>query len=743
MAEGLGAVLVAEIGSLITRVTLIDQVDGENRMIGQAETISSIEPPLQNALYAVLEATAQIAEVTGRQLLREGQVLMPQNNERDGINNIIVSTSAAGPMTLAIAAVSSDVSARSALHASRSTYTAIQHTVTMDTQTGQNEPGQGRISAIERQLDELIRLEPDAVLIVGGLDDSAVDPIKRLAQVIGMTILRTTTDARGTTDARPVIYAGNSHARDQVIEALSDRAEVFVVDNLRPTLEREHLDPTRQELIRLYEKLIMPRLPGIAPLRRMSATPIRTVCDIEGLIARYLAERADTEHSEAADFQRRVLLINAGAGSSSAHYAAPGVYYPVVLGTCGTAYGLGPILAEHSFAAIQRWLPYEMDASEVHHRLLNKLLRPQLMPATREDLAIDLAIVREVLADTIQALQEQLPSLNYNMLIAGGGILAHAPHPGMVVLALLDALQPRLDQEQPLLEIHLDQLGLTAVCGSLAILDADAAVTVLERDLLGNTPLATCIVPIGNHRPGETAVEVELKRLGGSIDRCTVQFGEIARLPLNQGQRGEIRLKPAAGVRIGKAPPGEEVSSEAVSIQGSQLGIVIDARGRPLVLAENDTERRRRFHTWLAALGVETEPAHAAGSAARTSAQAEPAPTLQAQPTPTAPDSYTEAPDTRLPDGDQTPEIVETDPDKPQGQRISLDNLDVTQGSVEIATEGSTSGRRISLADLDTNADQDKAEPPLTDIESDLDQLRQTVERPQRRGFFGFGKKRP
>ncbi len=37
MANTLGAVLIAEVGSLITRVTLVDQVDGESRLISRAE----------------------------------------------------------------------------------------------------------------------------------------------------------------------------------------------------------------------------------------------------------------------------------------------------------------------------------------------------------------------------------------------------------------------------------------------------------------------------------------------------------------------------------------------------------------------------------------------------------------------------------------------------------------------------------------------------------------------------------
>ena len=44
-----GALLVAEIGNVTTRVTLVDLVDGEMRLIGQASVPSTTEPPFENA----------------------------------------------------------------------------------------------------------------------------------------------------------------------------------------------------------------------------------------------------------------------------------------------------------------------------------------------------------------------------------------------------------------------------------------------------------------------------------------------------------------------------------------------------------------------------------------------------------------------------------------------------------------------------------------------------------------------
>lgn len=696
MANTLGAVLVAEIGSQITRVTLIDQVDGESRLVGHAETSSSVEAPYQSALYGVLEATAQISELTGRQLIREGQLIMPQSSERDGVNQLVAVSSAAGTMSLVITAIASDVSARSATHAARSTYTAVLQTVTLDDASAQAARGAAETSWIERQVESLLTLRPDAVLIAGGLENGAVDAVSRLAHIVGLTALSTGVDESGQqrqeVTARPVIYAGNSAAREQVIAALSDRAELFVVENLRPALDRASLDPARQEIARLYEKQILPRLPGLAALRRMGRVPVRTVCEVEGLITRFLAERTG----------RRVLTLDAGASATAAFYAAPGAYHPAVLGTTGTSYGLTDLLAGAGPQAIARWLPFAIGEQQLVERLLNRALRPQVLPADREDLYLEHALAREALRAAYAALRDETAADDFDWILAAGGVLQHAPQPGLALLAILDAVEPVGADDRPIFDVYLDSVGLLPVGGALASLDPEAAVTVVDRDLLRNTPLASVVVPRGDGRRGEVAVEVELSVVGGATERRAVRHGEIVRLPLAQGRYGRISLRPAGGVRIGGAAPGETVSSEGGDVAGSALGLVIDARGRPLALPEDSRQRRAALWEWLMALGAER------GQSPYLDAEPEPArapepPPSQAQPAAPAPVAVTAA--------EAAPAEV-------------------------VAGQAEAKGKRISLDDLRGEAPP-AAAPPAAGLDGDLDALRQTVEEPKRRGLFG------
>lgn len=599
LANAPGAVLIAEIGSVMTRVTLVDAVDGETRLIGQAEVTSTADAPYEAPAEAILQAAGLIADATGRELRAGAGLLMPQNAERDGVNSILVITSAAGSMALVVAAVSSDVSGRSALHAARSTYTTVLQVITLN-EAGDTERTLDD-SWIERQVQILLGLRPDAVLLAGGLEQGAEDALVRLAHIVALTTPATQAEHSGQGQditLRPVIFAGNSHARERVIDALSGHAAPVVTANVRPSLDVEHLEPTRRELHRMYYERVLPQMTGIAALRRMSTTPVRIVCEAQGLMTRFVAER----------YQRDALTVDIGASNTSAFLASRGRYSPAVLGSVGSGFGLGAVLASRGLASIARWLPYVLDDEELKHRLLNKLLRPHVLPVSREDLLLEHAVAREALGMALAALWDERPDATYDLVLACGGVLAHAPHPGLAALTLLDALQPGAGESGLAVTLQLDTLGLLAASGALAFSDADGAVTLFERDMLRNTPLATCVATLGNGRSGDPAIEAELQIVGGAHERLTVAFGQIGRLPLPPGRKARLVLRPAGGVRIGRNPSGAEVATEVAAIGGSALGVVIDARGRPLRLPEENGARQRALWDWLTALGVADEP---------------------------------------------------------------------------------------------------------------------------------------
>jgi hypothetical protein len=398
----LHALLVADIGSVMTHVWLVDAVDGETRLIGQSEAPGGLAPA-DDPASAILEAARHIEEQTGRRLIDNGTLVTPKNAEGQGIDGVVVCSSAAGLMGLVIAAIAGDISARSARRAARATYTHVLQTITLDDAVRQDQIGvigDSGLTWIERQVQSLLGVRPNAVLIVGGIEGGAQEALVRLAHIIGLASLNIQVDTQGqqmrSVARRPVLFAGNSQARDRVAAALADRADLIVTDNIRPTLDVECLEPVRREIVRLYDRLMMPRLARISALTRV---PPRASCDAAGVMTRFIAGQT----------RSGVLALDVGGMSTTAHLCSQGRYSPVVLGGVGIGYGIGAVLARRGVEAIRRWLPFPISERDLVHWLLNKMLRPHIPPLTREDLLIEHAVAREALSCVLEDLLDERP----------------------------------------------------------------------------------------------------------------------------------------------------------------------------------------------------------------------------------------------------------------------------------------------------------------------------------------------
>ncbi len=80
----------------------------------------------------------------------------------------------------------------------------------------------------------------------------------------------------------------------------------------------------------------------------------------------------------------------------------------------------------------------------------------------------------------------------------------------------------------------------------------------------------------------------------------TFRYGEIRVLPMGVGETMRVMLKPARGSDVGA---GKGRAMEAV-VEGGVVGLIVDTRGRPLQLPQNDAERRAKLIEWLRAFGL-------------------------------------------------------------------------------------------------------------------------------------------
>jgi hypothetical protein len=173
-------------------------------------------------------------------------------------------------------------------------------------------------------------------------------------------------------------------------------------------------------------------------------------------------------------------------------------------------------------------------------------------------------------------------------IIGSGRILTQAPSLTQNISILLDGLQPT-----GITTLALDQNNLLPCLGIVAEVNPLITVQVVESNTFLN--MGTIIAPIGYARPGTTVLRVRLLRDDGRNIIREIKYGTLTILPVEMGEKVSLHLRPLHKFDIGMGGPGK---SGKVNVVGGALGIIIDARGRPLQFYEDQDKNIKRNLSW-------------------------------------------------------------------------------------------------------------------------------------------------
>jgi hypothetical protein len=270
---------------------------------------------------------------------------------------------------------------------------------------------------------------------------------------------------------------------------------------------------------------------------------------------------------------------------------------------------------------IMRWFPFKLEKEEVASRLMNKMIRPTTIPQTLEDLIVEHSVAREALrlglqhhrtiATRLKGIQLEITisdmfeqaveesyvkMMNINICAGTGGLLSHAPRRVQSMLILTDAWQTegvtRMFQDSVFMMPHL---------GVLSTVYRDAAWNVFDKDCL--VRLGTSVVPAGTGKLGEHVMEIELEMPDGETLEEKLNFGEITLIELDEGEEANIHIIPGKQFDIG-AGPGKE---RTTTVSGGVAGVMLDARGRPMYLPEEESQRKELLLNWFQSLKLYPE----------------------------------------------------------------------------------------------------------------------------------------
>lgn len=596
--EEMQFIIATDVGSTTTKARLFHKKDGEWRFLVAGEAPTTVEEPYEDVTLGVQNAVREVEELTGHKLLApDGSgIVLPYDGEK-GVDLYVTTSSAGGGLQMMVSGLIKSMTAESANRAALGAGAIVMDIIARD-------DGRQPYQKIRR----IRSLRPDMILMAGGTDGGASSHVMEIAELIKAAEPK---PRLGVAYKLPIVYAGNKVLRPQIEALLKEGFALDIVDNIRPVLERENTEPARRAVHELFMEHVMSHAPGYTRLMKWTDVDIMPTPAGEGMAMQLIANT----------FNLNVLGVGLGGATTNVYSVMDERFVRSVSANLGMSYSVTNVMKEAGIDNIMRWIPFNLDREEVASRLMNKMIRPTTIPQTLEDLIVEHSVAREALRLGLQhhrtiatrlkgiqiertisdmfdqALEETyVKMMNIDILAGTGGLLSHAPRRIQSMYILTDAWQPegvtRMFQDSVFMMPHL---------GVLSTVYRDAAWNIFDKDCL--VRLGTNIATAGTGKLGEHVMTVELEMPNGEEVKEELSLGDIKLVKLTELEEAKALITPAKDYDIG-AGPGKELEA---TVSGGVAGVMLDARGRPIYLPEEENQRKELLLKWFKAMDLYDE----------------------------------------------------------------------------------------------------------------------------------------
>jgi len=587
-------ILITDVGSTTTKARFFHKGTGGWRFLVAGEAPTTVESPYEDVTLGVRNAIREVEELTGQQILNEdGDGIIKPFVDGKGTDLYLTTSSAGGGLQMMVAGVASTMTAESANRAALGAGAIVMDVLAVD-------DGREDYEKIQR----IRNFRPDMILLAGGTDGGTTELVMEIAEIIKSAKVK---PRLGFGYKLPLVYAGNKDAKQNVQDLLDEDVSFKPVENIRPVLEVENTEPARRAIHKLFMEHVMSHAPGYLKLMDWTDVDIMPTPSGEGLAMQLLAKIQN----------KNVLGVGLGGATTNIYSIFENRFVRSVSANLGMSYSICNVLKETGIKNITRWLPYEIEEGDVKNRLRNKMIRPTTIPQTLKELMIEHAVAREALSLGLvhhksiashlkgalkersleRALSHELEEESYvNMMeidiIAGtGGLLSHAPERVQSMMILIDGFQP-----QGVTRLYQDSVFMMPHLGLLSTVCPKIAWNIFDKDCL--VRLGTVVAPSGRLNEGENALNVKMEMPSGEIIKKDMKFGEITNISLNENETANLELVPHKRLDIGS---GKGIKRDT-KILGGIVGVIIDTRGRPLILPENNDSREKVLRKWYSSL---------------------------------------------------------------------------------------------------------------------------------------------
>ena len=383
-------ILATDCGSTTTKAILIELIEGEYRQTIRGEAPTTVESPLNDVTKGVLNAVNEVEELAilkydnpNIKLIDNEKIIMPRKGDL-GVDAYVSTSSAGGGLQMMVTGVVAKMTGESAERAALGAGAIVMDLIASNDKRANYE-----------KIERIRQLRPDMILMAGGVDGGTTKHVAELAELVAAADPR---PRLGSSYKLPIIYAGNNKAVDIVKDTLQDKVDLIITENLRPTLENENLGPARDKIHDLFMEHVMAQAPGYNKLMDWTQGPIEgkvkkiPIMPTPAAVGNIMQKVAKVDNIE-------VLGVDIGGATTDIFsvFTEEFIFNRTVSANLGMSYSISNVLASSGLANILRWVPFDINKSDLRNMIKNKMIRPTTIPQQLEELVLEQAIAKEAL----------------------------------------------------------------------------------------------------------------------------------------------------------------------------------------------------------------------------------------------------------------------------------------------------------------------------------------------------------
>lgn len=354
--------LVLDIDYQRARSVLIGRTEGQSRFIAGASVPSTAMPPIADPSVGAKQVVRTVEENTGLQIMGTDGIEMASRGHH-GVDLFAITGQPAPPIRLSVVSAGASATIPPLVAAARRTITVI------DQVADRVRSSDGAFSGALLEI-AVREFRPDAVLLLQGdtADSDWTAAIGTLVSLVNDNVVSL------------IIIVAADEFQQQAAQIFGDRADLrgidpaeFSVADIAAALEAE--------LQLLYDARVDAQaiVPAFEQPRFVSRVRAGE------LVTRFLARRRD-QAIVSVDVADRLVM----------HWAAGEIGDVIVRPDMDLFRNIRSMLST-SQGAIANWLPMAMSSEDLSHWILNRALRPHGTAETSSDIAIERAILVEML----------------------------------------------------------------------------------------------------------------------------------------------------------------------------------------------------------------------------------------------------------------------------------------------------------------------------------------------------------